>query len=251
MPVNQFSIPWRITWLVGLCLLAIVVVLTLLSLQRMSDNNAQIQARNTRMLEAEAHQRLLAEGRLQGLNLQRYLLAAYQEGLGLQRYTLQLRRIASEQQSPPQQLRQALNRLVKSNLQANPQLLSLYLIFEPDALDGSGDAFAGQSTLGSNEQGRFAAYWAQRDGQISSMAVSDGGQALQWLSRGEEHVAAKDNQLRVLSPVRPVPESAPWAVLLSVPHVTVLKPALELQGDLGTRNTRCSGQIEGHCHWQR
>ena len=42
MPVNQFSIQWRITWLVGLCLLAIVVVLTLLSLQRMSDNNAQI-----------------------------------------------------------------------------------------------------------------------------------------------------------------------------------------------------------------
>ncbi|MNF26989.1 Methyl-accepting chemotaxis protein PctC [compost metagenome] len=355
MPVNQLSIQWRITWLVGFCLLAIVAALTLLSLQRMSDNNAQIKARNTRMLEAEAHQRLLAEGRLQGLNLQRYLLAAYQEGLGLQRYALQLRRLAREQQWPAQQLRQALNRQVKDNLQANPQLLSLYLVFEPDALDSSDTVFAGQSALGSNEQGRFAAYWAQRDGQISSMAVSealitdatpgpdgspfstwfdcprttaepcllspyiddasgqrslittlsfplledgrvigvagldislenlqrltqagsrtlyegagsisllspsglvaghsaemallgrpldDGGLTLQWLRRGEEHVAADDDQLRVLSPVRPIPGSAPWAVLLSVPQARVLKPALELQGDLDTRNKQDAG----------
>lgn len=324
MLVKRLSIQWRITCLVGSCLLSIVTILTLLSLQRMSDNNEQIQARNSHMLEAEAHQRLLTEGRLQGLNLQRYLLAAYQQGLEFGRYTLQLRHIAREQQWSPQQLRQILNQQVRNNLQANPHLLSLYLVFEPDALDGSDALFAGQSALGSNKQGRFAPYWAQRDGQSSGMAVSqelitdatpgldgspfstwfdcprttakpcllspylddasgqrslittlsfplfdngrvigvagldislenlqqlaqeasrnlydgagdisilsptglvagqssdatllgqplvDGSQVLHWLRQGEEHVTADDDLLRVLSPLRPIPESAPW-----------------------------------------
>ena len=66
-----------------------------------------------------------------------------------------------------------MNQQVKDNLQANPQLLSHHLVFEPDAFDGIDAVFAGQSALDSNAQGRFAAYWAQRDGQSSSMAVSE------------------------------------------------------------------------------
>ncbi|MDX1369292.1 MAG: methyl-accepting chemotaxis protein [Pseudomonas sp.] len=352
MILDRLSIQWRITWLVGFCLLTIVVGLVGLSLQRMSDNSAQIRESNARMLEAEAHQRLLAEGRMQGLTFQHYLLAAYQEGLGFTRQALQLRHLAHQQRWQPQQLRSALNEQVKEGLQANSQLLSLYLIFEPDALDGVDADFAGQSILGSNENGRFAAYWAQRDGQSSSMAVSealisdrtpgpdgspfstwfdcpkstakpcllspyfddasgqrslittlsfplledgkvigvagmdislqnlqrlvldgnrnlydgagdisilspsgllaghsadpgflgqrldDGGQSQQWLRQGKAQVEARDGHLRVLSPLRPIPDAEPWGVLLSIPMATVLQPVLALQRDLDAQNTQ-------------
>jgi len=47
------------------------------------------------------------------------------------------------------------------------------LVAEPNALAGDDVAFANRTDLGSNEQGRFAAYWAQRDGSLSSLAVTE------------------------------------------------------------------------------
>lgn len=355
MPVNRLSIQWRITWLVGICLLVIVAVLVGLSLQRMSDNSMQVKQRNTQMLKDAAHLRLLAEGQMQGLTFQNYLLASYQEGLSFSRHTQQLLRLARQQQWQPAQLRRSLNEQVKEGLQTNPQLLSLYLVFEPDALDGDDSGFAGQHVLGSNETGRFATYWSQRDGQSSSMAVSEAliadntpgldgspfstwfdcpkttlrpcllspyfddtsgqrilittlsfplledgkvigvagmdislqnlqqlvqqgsrklydgaggisivspsgllaghsvdaallgqpldndGELLEWLRQGKAHVEASDKHLRMLTPLQPIPDAAPWGVVLSVPMATVLQPALQLQGELDARNARDTG----------
>ena len=71
-------------------------------------------------------------------------------------------------------LREDMTRQVRAALQANPDLLGLSLVFEPDALDGKDKLFTGQAELGSNETGRFALYWSQpRAGQLTSMALPE------------------------------------------------------------------------------
>ncbi|MCY1515717.1 Methyl-accepting chemotaxis protein McpU [compost metagenome] len=174
MPLNRLSIQWKITLLAGLCLLAIVAVLIGISLYRMDAGTALVKANSAQMLEASARERMQGEGRVQALTIQRYFMTAYQDGLNFSRQVLQQRRQAQKLQLDAQALREELNQQVKDALQANPQLLSLYLVFEPDALDGSDALFANRAETGSNEQGRFATYWAQRDGKLSTLAVAEG-----------------------------------------------------------------------------
>ncbi|MCX5511781.1 hypothetical protein OH705_28405, partial [Pseudomonas sp. BJa3] len=47
-------------------------------------------------------------------------------------------------------------------------------VFEPGALDGKDNLFAGQGELGRNETRRFALYWSQpRVGQLTSMELPE------------------------------------------------------------------------------
>ncbi|MCY1353794.1 Methyl-accepting chemotaxis protein McpU [compost metagenome] len=173
MPLNRLSIQWKITLLAGLCLLAIVAVLIGISLYRMGAGTALVKANSAQMLETSARERMEGEGKVQALTIQRYFLSAYQDGLNFSRQVLQDKRLAQKLQLDGQLLREDLNQKVKESLQANPQLLSFYLVFEPDALDGSDALYANRTELGSNEVGRFSAYWAQRDGQLSSLAPTE------------------------------------------------------------------------------
>ncbi len=71
-------------------------------------------------------------------------------------------------------LREDMTRQVRTALQANPDLLGLSLVFEPNALDTKDSLFAGKAELGSNETGRFALYWSQpRAGQLTVMALPE------------------------------------------------------------------------------
>ncbi|BAU74206.1 methyl-accepting chemotaxis protein [Metapseudomonas furukawaii] len=173
MFLDRLSIQWKITLLAGLCLLAIVAVLIGMSLYRMSASTELVKANSAQMLEASARERMEGEGKVQALTIQRYFLSAYQDGLNFSRQVLRQRQQARNLQLDGQLLRQDLHQQVKAALQANPQLLSLYLVFEPDALDGQDALFANRADLGSNEAGRYSTYWAQRDGELSSLAPTE------------------------------------------------------------------------------
>ncbi|AOE85718.1 methyl-accepting chemotaxis transducer [Pseudomonas sp. TCU-HL1] len=173
MPLNRLSIQWKITLLAGLCLLAIVAVLIGISLYRMDAGTALVKANSAQMLEASARKRMEGEGKVQALTIQRYFLSSYQDGLNFSRQVLLQRRQAQKLQLDSQALREDLHQQVKDALQANPQLLSLYLVFEPNALDGNDALYANRADLGSNEVGRFSTYWAQRGGSLSSLAPTE------------------------------------------------------------------------------
>jgi methyl-accepting chemotaxis protein len=70
---------------------------------------------------------------------------AYQYGHGFSRQVLFLRDQAEKRFLDAFDLREDLTRQVKSALQANPELLGLSLVFEPNGLDGKDELFAGQS----------------------------------------------------------------------------------------------------------
>ncbi|TRZ59711.1 methyl-accepting chemotaxis protein [Pseudomonas alloputida] len=155
MPLRRLSIQWKITLLAGLCLLAIVALLVATSLTQAHRSAALVNQANTAMLEDSARQRLQAHAETQALRIQRYFMDAYQYGNGFARLVQVLKDRGGSD------LRAELTRQARASLAGNPDVIGLYLVFQPNALDQQDSHYLGQDALGSNESGRFSLYWSQ------------------------------------------------------------------------------------------
>jgi methyl-accepting chemotaxis protein len=173
MRFARVSIKWKITLLAGFCLLCTVVLLVGTSLYRMDTSLELVKSANSQMLEAAARARMEARGEQQAETTQRFFSDIYHYGNQFSRQVQQLREQATKHGADPRELRKDLNQLVHDGLKANPSLLSLYVVFAPDALDGQDARFRDESISGSNEKGRFASYWSQKDSTDSYMAVPE------------------------------------------------------------------------------
>src|SRR5690606_12098656 len=174
MSFNRLSIHWKITLLVGLCLLAIVTLLVGSSLYQSQRSASLVEADSTRMLEQSARLRLQARSELQAIRIQRYFMDNYQYGKGFSRQVLFLKEQAEKRFLDAFDLREDLTRQVRTSLEANPEILGLYLVFEPNALDGKDELFVDQAELGSNDKGRFSLYWAQpTPGKLVAEAITE------------------------------------------------------------------------------
>ncbi|SDG32713.1 methyl-accepting chemotaxis protein [Pseudomonas benzenivorans] len=174
MLFSRLSIQWKITLLAGLCLLAIVTLLVGASLYQSTRSAELVRGASSGMLADSAKLRLQARGELQAIRIQRYFMDAYQYGKGFSRQILFLRDQAEKRFLDAFDLREDLTRQVRSSLEANPSLLGLYLVFEPNALDGKDELFTEQAELGSNDQGRFSLYWAQpKPGELASESMNE------------------------------------------------------------------------------
>ncbi len=172
MFLRRLSIQWKITLLAGLCLLGVVALLVGLSVYRMQHSSVLVNSASTQMLDESARLRLEARGELQALRIQRYFMDAFQYGKGFSRQILFLRDQAQKRFLDAYDLREDLTRQVRTALAANPEVLGLYVVFEPNALDGKDELFVDQPALGSNDKGRFSLYWAQATpGQLESESM--------------------------------------------------------------------------------
>ncbi|HDZ3357395.1 TPA: methyl-accepting chemotaxis protein [Pseudomonas aeruginosa] len=172
MFLRRLSIQWKITLLAGLCLLGVVALLVGLSVYRMQHSSVLVKSASTQMLDESARLRLEARGELQALRIQRYFMDAFQYGKGFSRQILFLRDQAQKRFLDAYDLREYLTRQVRTALAANPEVLGLYVVFEPNALDGKDELFVDQPALGSNDKGRFSLYWAQATpGQLESESM--------------------------------------------------------------------------------
>ncbi|KSG84583.1 chemotaxis protein [Pseudomonas aeruginosa] len=172
MFLRRLSIQWKITLLAGLCLLGVVALLVGLSVYRMQHSSVLVKSASTQMLDESARLRLEARGELQALRIQRYFMDAFQYGKGFSRQILFLRDQAQKRFLDAYDLREDLTRQVRTALAANPEVLGLYMVFEPNALDGKDELFVDQPALGSNDKGRFSLYWAQATpGQLESESM--------------------------------------------------------------------------------
>jgi methyl-accepting chemotaxis protein len=83
---------------------------------------------------------------------------------------LYLRQLQQQGKLTRPQLRQELSAQLHQALIDKPDLLGLYVIFEPDALDGADAGFIDQAAVGSNETGRFSLYWVQsKPGELQAV----------------------------------------------------------------------------------
>ncbi|PWB34349.1 chemotaxis protein [Pseudomonas sp. SDI] len=168
MLFRRLLIQWKITLLAGLCLLAVVALLVAAALFQSGRSAALVNRANTQMLDKSARLRLHTHAELQALRIQRYFMDAFQFGSGLARQVLQ------QQAQNPLNLRQALTAQTRAALAEKPDLLGLYLVFLPNALDANDARFVDQAEIASNETGRYSLYWSQPTaGQLNAEAMPE------------------------------------------------------------------------------
>ena len=185
MAFNRLTIQWRISLLTGLCLLAVVGLLIGMALYQARATTLLVKQSSTQLLDESARARLQARGVAQGLGIERFFTEAYLYGQGFANQVLFLREQASKRFLDAFDLREDITRQVQSALAAKPELLGMYVAFEPDALDGKDSLFINQQAVGSNDKGRMALYWSQthpgtlvkqtfKEGQITVNQASEG-----------------------------------------------------------------------------
>jgi len=93
--------------------------------------------------------------------IQRLFASSAQSVIGYSRDIDFLRRQFRALYLPAEEVRFVLNDYVAGALQNNPDVLGIYAVFLPDALDGADAKNRDEPDFGSNEAGRFATYWAR------------------------------------------------------------------------------------------
>nr|WP_285888309.1 methyl-accepting chemotaxis protein [Pseudomonas sp. BJa5]MDL2430442.1 methyl-accepting chemotaxis protein [Pseudomonas sp. BJa5] len=161
MPSLLTSIQGRITWLAGLCLILVASVLIGLSLYQARQDSRTIQHDSGELFAVAARHNLETQGQVQALLIRERLQNNLLLGEGLLRTVQSLRAQQHQGVLAPSALRTALNQSMADTLGAHPELLGLFLVFQPDALDAADSQFAAREDLGSNETGRFALYLLQ------------------------------------------------------------------------------------------
>lgn len=169
----RLSIQKRLILLVGTCFLLTIGSLTYTSLFMADITNTIIEKRSSKLLENASEQRLLVEGNTQSLILQNYFLSAFKEGQDLARQASNIQKLMKNNALPAPALRRELMRLTTERLSSNHELLSMYVAFEPNALDNADKDFMGKSEFGSNEQGRFSYYVSRGSDKLTSMATPE------------------------------------------------------------------------------
>jgi methyl-accepting chemotaxis protein len=171
MLFSKLSIQMKITLLAGLCLLAIVAVLVSFAVYQASNNTRLVQQASSSMLREAAQERVKARAETEALKMQRFFMDAYQYGASTAGQVIFIRDQAQKRFLDAFDLREDLNQKVRDALQSNRSLLGVYLVFEPNALDGKDELFQGQIEQASNDIGQFAVYWAQGENNELSREV--------------------------------------------------------------------------------
>jgi methyl-accepting chemotaxis protein len=169
------TIQSKIALLAGLCLLLVVGLLMGLSLYQTHKSSQQVAEASGDMLANAAREHMQALGKVQAMQVQRTFMQTHEYGQGLSRYLLYLRQLQHQGSLTRPQLREELRTQLHQALIDKPDLLGLYVIFEPGGLDGADADFAGQAALGSNETGRFSLYWVQsKPGELQAVIGDEG-----------------------------------------------------------------------------
>ncbi|UUY06531.1 methyl-accepting chemotaxis protein [Pseudomonas sp. J452] len=165
------SIQFSVVIMAGASILAVVVALVLYALFAGSRTQALLQERTQGLLEEVIDQRLVALAEAQVGQLQRQFerpmtiaksLATLNSSLG-----------SGVNGTPSISLsRDELSALVADTLKANPELLDLYIGWEPNALDQDDDLYAGQEASGYDATGRFMPWWYREGNELKVAALT-------------------------------------------------------------------------------
>nr|WP_152223875.1 methyl-accepting chemotaxis protein [Pseudomonas sp. SCB32] len=173
MPLPTLNIQSKIVLLASLCLILVVTLLVGLSLYQNQLSTTRVKDASRQMLASAAQTNLQAQGKVQALQLQRLFLRTYDYGQGLSRQLLSLRAQAARGEIDARTLRQRLTHELRDAIAGKADLLGLYLVFEPQALDKADAQFHGNAEAGSNETGRFSVYWVRGEGGAPTPVIGD------------------------------------------------------------------------------
>lgn len=161
MTLRSLSIAKKITFLASLCSFLVVASLLGITLLRLQTSLDLVRSSSSTILDEAAQHALSFQGDSQVASMQRYFDAANLYGQGFARQVLTQRDLDRARGVPARLRRETLVQQTRLALEQNPSLLGLFVVFEPDELDGADAQFKDTNGLG-NESGRSTIYWVQR-----------------------------------------------------------------------------------------
>jgi methyl-accepting chemotaxis protein len=171
--LDSLSIRLKIVLLSGLCLFGVIGVIVCMNLYQSSKNDRFIGDSSSKMLTESGENLLLAKAAEQATNLQRTFGSSLQIITAFSDQAASLRTMANQRGLTGATLREELNLGLKTTFDHNPQILGLWLVYEPDALYGKDSEFTNDTERASNEKGRFASAWNRGTGQSMNFLIPE------------------------------------------------------------------------------
>ncbi len=159
------SIQFSVVVLAGASVLAVVVALVLYALFAGSRTQDLVHERTQRLLEQVIDQRLIALAEAQVGKLQRQFEAPMTLSKSLATLNSQMA-LGADGAAKVSLSRDELSALISVYLDKNPELIDLYIGWEPNAFDQDDDLYAGQEANGYDATGRFMPWWYRDGGQL-------------------------------------------------------------------------------------
>ncbi|WP_108649935.1 methyl-accepting chemotaxis protein [Dongshaea marina] len=173
--MRSLSIQWKIITFAGLCLIITAIVLVGYSIFTTDKMQKLVYQRSVADLERSATLQIQAQARSEASQVLRYFDEARYRAEVIAQDVLFLKSQAEQHYLDNQLLRISVNELLEQSITQYQNLLGIYVAFLPNALDKDDHSFVDKEELGSNEQGRFAVYWARdpAEGIVSEVLVEE------------------------------------------------------------------------------
>ncbi len=171
--LDALSIRLKFVLLSGLCLLGVIGLIVGMNLYQGNQNNQLISTSSSTMLTDSGKTLLLARAAEQAKNLQGEFARSRQIITAFSDQAAGLRTMAAQRGLAAATLREELNLALKTTFERNPEILGLWLVYEPDALDGKDSEFVNDAARAANENGRFASAWNRGAGQAMNILVPE------------------------------------------------------------------------------
>ncbi|PMO06541.1 chemotaxis protein [Vibrio splendidus] len=161
--MRSLSVQWKITLLAGFCLIITSLSLIGFSIYNATSNQQVIKSQSSESVINKTQQLLASVSQLNAQETQRYVDEAVYRAEMLAASAQFLKNNADENFTPSEELRTALDEMVRRSVLNFDSIQGAYLVFQPDLLDGEDANYVDADYVGSNEKGRFAPYWKVAD----------------------------------------------------------------------------------------
>ncbi|NTY90414.1 methyl-accepting chemotaxis protein [Pseudomonas putida] len=172
--LSSMSIRLKIVLLSGLCLLVMMSLTAGMNIYQNSSSNRLISVESRKMLTKSAEAQLQAQAAEQALELQRTFHSSLQLMQSLVDQANDLRSMAASRGLSASVLREELDRQLRTAFDHNPNVVGIWLAYEPNALDGKDRDFIGDAERASNEAGRFGRVFNRGSGQSIKLIFTEG-----------------------------------------------------------------------------
>ena len=157
--MRTLSVQWKITLLAGFCLLVTSLSLIGFSIFNALSNQQQIKQQSTQSVIAKSEKIVETQALLSATEVSEYLSEALYRAEMLASSTLFQKNLSEENFGDSEELRTALDEMVRRSVIDFTSIQGAYLVFKPNMLDNEDSNYVDAEYVGSNEIGRFAPYW--------------------------------------------------------------------------------------------
>ena len=161
--MRSLSVQWKITLLAGCCLIITSLSLIGFSIYNATSKQQVIKSQSSESVITKTQQLLSSVSQLNAQETQRYVDEAIYRAEMLAASAQFLKNNADENFTPSEELRTALDEMVRRSVLNFDSIQGAYLVFKPDLLDSEDSNYVDADYVGSNEKGRFAPYWKLAD----------------------------------------------------------------------------------------